>query len=192
MTRIILASASPQRSRLLTEAGIEFDVIPSNVDESLCALNDPIERAKVLSDLKAEDVFSKFSDACVIGADTLVVSQCGKILEKPQNKKHAREMLVMQSGKISQVHSAVTLITPHSKHSGLSTSHIRFRELSADDIDWWISTGLWKDRSGSFQIEGPGEKLIERLEGDYTGVVGLPMVLLGRLFKEAELEVNSE
>jgi len=170
----------------LEELGIQFEVIASDVDETLCELEDPIKRAQVLARLKAEDVYAKYPDYYVIGSDTLVVSHKGNLLEKPQDKHHAREMLREQSGGVSQVHSAISLLAPKSKKfEGVETSHVHFRTLTDEELDWWISLGLWKDRSGSFQIEGEGEKLIEHLEGDYTGVVGLPMGLLRRLLEEA-------
>ncbi|HCI04334.1 MAG: Maf family protein [Candidatus Peribacteraceae bacterium] len=183
---LILASSSPQRQRLLKELGVEFEVIPSSINEAEVILEDPIERAKVLARLKAEDVSRNYSDAWVIGSDTLVVSSAGNLLEKPSDESHAREMLREQSGGVSQVHSAISLITPTSKkHEDVSTSHVHFRKLTDEDLDWWISTGLWEDRSGSFQIEGEGQRLVEKLEGDFNGVVGLPIDLLSKLFRDA-------
>lgn len=70
---------------------------------------------------------------------------------------------------------------------GLSSSDVRFRSLSDADIDWWMQTGLWKDRSGSFQIDGPGQLMIEEIRGDWSGIVGLPVFLLGRLAEELGL-----
>ena len=186
MQSLILASSSLQRQRLLKELGVSFEVIPSSINEAEVILEDPIERAKLLARLKAEDVSHKYSDAWVIGSDTLVVSKAGNLLEKPLDEFHAREMLREQSGGVSQVHSAISLITPMSKkHEAVSTSHVHFRTLTDEDLDWWISTELWKDRSGSFQIEGDGQKLIEHLDGDFDGVVGLPISLLSQLFKDA-------
>jgi len=183
---LILASSSPQRQRLLKELGVEFVVIPSSINEAEIILDNPIERAKVLARLKAEDVARKYSEAWVIGSDTLVVSQKGNLLEKPSDESHAREMLREQSGGVSQVHSAISLISPQSnKHEDISTSHVHFRTLTDEDLDWWINTGLWENRSGSFQIEGEGQKIIEKCEGDFNGVVGLPINLLSQLFKDS-------
>ncbi len=183
---LILASSSPQRQRLLKEYGVEFEVIPSSIDEAEVVLSDPIERAKLLARLKAEDVYSKYPESWVLGSDTLIVSHEGNLLEKPCDESHAREMLSEQSGGVSKVHSAISLISPEAKkHEDISTSHVYFRTLTDEDLDWWISTGLWEGRSGSFQIEGEGERLIERCEGEYSGVVGLPIELLGRLFASA-------
>ncbi|MCF7844729.1 MAG: Maf family protein [Kiritimatiellales bacterium] len=185
MSRFILASASPQRKQLLASLGLDFDTIPSEVDEALCQEDNPEKRAVTLARLKAEDVSKQNSDSWVIGSDTLVVSPQGHLLEKPQDESHAREMLEHMSGGVSLVHSGVCLIGQDTSHEGISTSHVRFRSLSKGDIDWWISTGLWEGRSGSFQIEGPGQTLVEELKGDWSGVVGLPLYLLGDLMRKA-------
>ncbi|MBU2213334.1 septum formation protein Maf [Patescibacteria group bacterium] len=191
MQHLILASSSPQRSRLLESLGFPFDAIPSDVDEALCQEEHPETRAVTLARLKAEDVFKRHTDAWVIGSDTLVVSPQGYILEKPLDEVHAREMMKHMSGGVSLVHSGLCLIGQDGAHEGISTSHVRFRPLSKGDIDWWISLGLWDGRSGSFQIEGPGQMLIEELIGDWSGVVGLPLYLLGDLMRKAKLTINS-
>jgi len=157
MQRIILASASPQRKRLLSELGVEFEVIPDETPESNCTETDPAERSKALAKMKADNIYQNNSDAYVIGCDTLVVSQDSELLEKAADADGAREMLKKQSGGVSVVHSALCVIAPDgSKYEGLSSSKVFFKSLSDDDLDWWISTGLWEDRSGSFQIDGSG------------------------------------
>ena len=186
MPHLILASSSPQRQGLLEGLGIPFDVVPSEVEEALCTERDPAVRAGVLARMKAEDVYKKRPKDWVLGCDTLVVSKEGSLLEKPVDEEHAREMLERLSGGESFVHSGLCLIASGVKaHEGVSTSRVTFKPLSKQDLNWWISTGLWKDRSGAFQIEGPGQFLIEHLEGDWTGVVGLPVSLFGRLMREA-------
>ena len=100
-------------------------------------------------------------------------------------------MLEAQSGAMSQVHSALCIIDANGeKHTGISTSSVRFKKLSPKDIDWWVGTGLWHGRSGAFQIDGPGQLMIDYIEGDWTGIVGLPVFLLGELLKEAGFEVR--
>ncbi len=186
MSSLILASASPQRKQLLANIGLQFDVIPSTVNERSCVESDPAERSLILARMKAQDVASKNPDAYVIGCDTLVVTSDGTLLEKPMNEKEAREMLAKHSGKTCTVHSGLCLVSPNkSLHEGISSSAVTFKKLSPEEIDWWISTGLWQDRSGAFQIDGPGQLMIERMDGDFTGVVGLPVFLLGKLLNEA-------
>jgi septum formation protein len=188
--RLILASASPQRRELLKGLGFSFDVIPSSVEESACTEKDPVARAVVLARLKAEDVHAKHPDACVIGCDTLVVSSDGALLEKPVDAADAEKMLRLQSGAVSIVHSALCVIGSRAAEEGISSSRVHFKKLSEENIAWWISTNQWKDRSGAFQIDGRGQLMIEKIEGDWTGVVGLPVFLLGELMKKAGVRID--
>lgn len=189
--RIILASASPQRKTLLEGLGVPFEVIHSSVDEDGHPEKSPRERSEILACLKAEEIAAKNKGAIVIGCDTLVVSYAGELLEKPKDADDARRMLEAQSGAMSVVHSALCVIDAGgAKHCGVSSSSVRFKKLSPKDMDWWISTGLWKGRSGTFQIDGLGQLMISHIEGDWTGIVGLPVFLLGELLKNAGFEVR--
>lgn len=186
MEQWILASASPQRKSLLEELGVRFTVIPSGVRESACDERDPVRRAEVLAQWKARDVAHLHPERLVIGCDTLVVSAEGHVLEKPADSEDARRMLRLQSGRTSLVHSGVAVIAEDgTEHSGVSTSAVTFKKLSSQEEDWWIAGECWRDRSGAFQIDGPGQLLIERMEGDWTGVVGLPVFLLGELLTKS-------
>ena len=188
--KLVLASASPQRKVLLEGLGVQFEVCPSEKDEALCTETDPVERAKALARLKADDVAIKYTDAWILGSDTLVVSNEGELLEKPSNPDDARRMLKLHSGSSLTVHSTLCLRSPEGKYfEGLSSSNVHFKDLSEEDIEWWINTEQWKDRSGAFQIDGLGQMLIEKLEGDWSSVVGLPVFLLGELCKEAGLDL---
>lgn len=185
---IVLASASPQRKRLLEGLGVRFTVQPSAINEAMCAERDPAERSRILATLKAEDIHAHHPESWVIGCDTLVVSPRGRLLEKPADRAEALLMLEEQSGGTSLVHSGLCLVGPGGRSStGISTSRVRFKSLSADELTWWMDTGLWQDRSGAFQIDGPGQLMIERVEGDWSSVVGLPVFLLGQLAKELGL-----
>ncbi|MDD5055867.1 MAG: Maf family protein [Candidatus Peribacteraceae bacterium] len=186
MPHLILASASPQRKTLLRGLDIQFDVIPSSIEEDDHPEADPAKRAADLARLKAQDIAANHSGSIVIGCDTLVVAPDGTLLEKPRSIDEVRSMLTLQSGGTSLVHSALCVIDAKGKlHEGLSSSSVRFKKLTSRDIDWWIGTKLWQGRSGGFQIDGLGQLMIERIEGDWTGVVGLPVFLLGQLLKEA-------
>lgn len=184
--RLILASGSPQRNELLAGLGLSFDVIPSTVNESNEAETDPATRARVLAKAKAKDIARVQPDAFVIGCDTLVVTEDGILLEKPLTEADARRMIALQSGATSTVHSAVCVIDPSGvSHEELQSSCVTFAPLTTDDVDWWISTGCWKNRSGAFQIDGKGQLLISHIDGDWTSVVGLPMFTLGTLLRQA-------
>jgi septum formation protein len=180
----ILASRSPQRKTILEDLGIEFTVIPSPFDESSISEKDPEKRALILAEKKAADVAKDHPDQWVIGVDTLVVSEDGQLLEKPVDEEDARRMLQLHSGHTSTVHSAISVQKGSEVHTDLSTARVTFKNLSDQDIDWWIETGLWEDRSGAFQIDGEGGKLIEKLEGEFETVVGFPV----QCFQKMSLE----
>ena len=183
--RLILASASPQRKVLLEGLGLSFDVMASTVDETKFEECDPRKRAQLLARLKAQDVASRHADAWVIGCDTLVVSPDGVLFEKPADAKEARAMIRAQSGRTSVVHSGLCVVSPSGKHAeGVSSSDVTFKELTAAGIDWWIRSSLWEDRSGSFQIDGLGQFLIQEIRGDWTSIVGFPVFLFGQLLEE--------
>ncbi len=185
-----MASASPQRKTLLEGLGLTFEVFPSSVDEhGHPERHNPAQRAKLLAELKARDVAAKHPGAWVIGCDTLVVSPGGLIFEKPRTEEEARNMIQAQSGRTSVVHSGLSVLTPEGLHfDGVSSSDVRFKKMTEKEIDWWIATGLWKGRSGSFQIDGPGQLMIEEICGDWSGIVGLPVFLLGQLLEKAGFE----
>ena len=187
--RFVLASASPQRKTLLEGLGVQFDVVPSTVDEAAHIERDPVQRARVLASMKAKDVASKEGTGkWVIGCDTLVVADEGTVLEKPVDEQDARRMIELQSGKTSWVHSGISLVSPEGEEwLDVSSSSVTFRSLSKADVDWWIEKGLWKGRSGSFQIDGLGQLMIERIEGDWTSIVGFPVFAFGELVRKAKL-----
>ncbi len=192
MSPLILASASPQRKTLLSGLGLQFHIIPSGVEEDDHPEFDPRKRSQDLARLKALDVHALHTDAIVIGCDTLVVvgetpqRDVSTLLEKPKNDADARRMLLLQSGKTSLVHSAVCVVDESGKtHEGISSSNVTFKKLSEKEIDWWIATKLWQGRSGGFQIDGLGQLMIQSITGDWTGIVGLPVFLLGELLEKA-------
>lgn len=185
--KLVLASASPQRRQLLEGLGLPFEVCVTGVeDESDVTHGDPIERAQYFARLKAEHAHAVHPDAWIIGCDTLVVASDATLLEKPGNEDEARAMIRLQSGETSLVHSGLCIINPQGEvHEGMSTSAVMFKSLSPQEVDWWIGTRLWEGRSGSFQIDGPGQLMIDRIEGDWSSIVGLPVFLLGQLLKKA-------
>ena len=184
---LILASASPQRRTLLEGLGIPFVVIPSQVNEEACTEMDPPKRAQLLAREKAQEVADRHRGRWVIGCDTLVMAPDGTLLEKAVDADDARRMLRLQSGGVSVVHSGLAVISPTGlMEDGLSSSDVQFRTLSDADIDWWIASNLWQNRSGSFQIDGPGQLMIEHIRGDWTSIVGLPVYLLGQILRHME------
>ncbi len=185
--KLILASASLQRKQLLVGLGIPFEVCVTGVeDESDVTHRDPVERAQFFARQKAERARQAHPEAWIIGCDTLVVAADGTLLEKPRSEEEARTMIQLQSGTTSLVHSGLCIINPQGEvQEDLSTSAVTFKILSSQEVDWWIATRLWEGRSGSFQIDGSGQLMIERIEGDWSSIVGLPIFLLGELMKKA-------
>ena len=184
MQRLLLASASPQRAALLRGLGFPFDIEPSRVDEAAFPEQDPVQRARDLSTCKARDVASRHPGRIVIGCDTLVVAADGTLLEKPSDARDAERMIRLQSGRTSWVHSGLTVVDAAGAVStAVSSSSVTFAPLDDASIAWWIDSTLWRDRSGAFQIDGPGQLLIAHIDGDWTSIVGLPVYELGVLLR---------
>jgi septum formation protein len=152
---------------------------------------DPVDRSLELSKQKARAVSALHPVATVIGCDTLVVAPDGTLLEKPIDADDACRMLRLQSGGVSLVHSGLCLIHAGREFCDVSTSSVHFAFLSPAQISLWIATGHWHDRSGAFQIDGQGQMLIQNIEGDWTGIVGLPIFLLGALLRNAGVPVDT-
>ncbi len=173
---LILASESARRRYLLKQAGINFSVIPSGFDESLVEVSAPEIYVKILAESKAKYISDKYPDSWVIGADTVVVIN-GKILGKPISRDNAREMLKDLSG---QTHEVITgyCICCKSKERSFSESvrtKVLFKDLSEDEIEWYIRTKEPFDKAGGYAIQGLGTFLVKSISGSYTNVVGLPV-----------------
>lgn len=191
MKKIILASRSPRRKELMKVLGIPFEVIPSSYEESSELRGDPIELVVFLSFQKAQDVASKYEDTLVIGVDTIVVLN-DQILGKPSSKGGAREMLSRLSGKKHSVFTAFTIIDTFSRKvtSRVVESQVKFKQLSQKEIDTYIETGEPFDKAGGYGVQGIGSILIEKIDGDYFNVVGLPLVTLADELRKFGIEVK--
>jgi len=190
MKRVILASESPRRRQLLGQIGLKFQVVPSNSTEDLGSSVEPHELAKSLSMEKASSVAKKHKNAVVIAADTFGVLE-GRILGKPKTEGEAREMLVAMSGK---THSVITGFAILDADDGKSVSRsvetkVRFRELTAGEIEAYVRSGEPLGKAGAYAIQGLGAVLIEKIEGDYFNVMGLPLSALVESLKEFGIRV---
>lgn len=174
---IILASQSPRRQELLKLITNDFEIKVSNVDETLPSGISPKDAVLYLSKIKAEP-FKNHSDI-IIGADT-VVALDGKILGKPKNDENAREMLKFLSGKAHSVFTGVTLIKGDITRSFSVETKVKFFDLTDEEIDEYIKTGEPADKAGAYGIQGYGSLLVEKIDGDYFNVVGLPVSKLAR------------
>ncbi len=187
-TRIILASASPRRRELLSQIGLDFEVMVSQVEEKVSSTL-PERVVEELSAQKAQAVLEALEgspgNVLVIGADTVVALE-GEILGKPRSSGEAARMLRSLSGKTHAVYTGVTLLY---RGSGIQrkTFHERtdviFCPLTEEEIDFYVSSGDCMDKAGAYGIQGIFARYVEGIKGDYNNVVGLPV---GRLYQEAK------
>ncbi len=174
--RLILASNSPRRRQLLSQAGLTFSVIPSDVNEHMVAMSDPDVYVRTLAESKAIDISEKHPDSWVIGADTIVLIE-NRILGKPDSEDAAREMLRRLSGKTHQVFTGYCICCKRKDRlfTDAVKTDVRFKNLSDPEIEWYIQTGEPFDKAGAYGIQGIGSVLVQSINGSYTNVVGLPL-----------------
>lgn len=188
MNKIILASASPRRKELLSIFDVDFDIFTSNINEIVRSNEDPKQVSMSLAFQKALDVSSKFnSHEIVLAADTIVYKD-NRILGKPKNSEDAMNMLKALNGSIHSVITGIALIEAgtNKKIVDYCETKVKFRQMSHEKIESYIRTGEYKDKAGSYAIQGYGSVLVEWIEGSYSNVVGLPIAkvddLLGKHF----------
>jgi len=173
---LILASKSPRRRYLLEQAGLNFSVIPSSIDETKIPVSSPETYVRILSEAKADDISKKYPEKWVIGADTIVVKN-GAVLGKPGSIHEARYMLKQLSGQAHQVFTGYSVLckTKHRKFSETVQTEVLFKNLTDEEIEWYIHTKEPFDKAGAYAIQGLGTFLVKRINGSYTNVVGLPV-----------------
>ena len=174
MTRIILASKSPRRKELMELLKIPFEIIVSDIEESIDHDNDLVLEIEKLSYQKARAVYSDHSDCLVIGADTIVTID-GKVLGKPHSIDEAREMLQLLSDNTHEVITAVTILYQDKAETFSKIASVTFFPLDEEEIDEYIHTNEPMDKAGSYAIQGDGAKFIKSIDGDYYSIVGLPI-----------------
>lgn len=171
-SRVILASASPRRRQLLLLVGIDHEVRPADVDESLLPGETPVAHAERLARAKAHAVAEREPGAVVIAADTIVVVD-GEVLGKPLDARGARTMLRRLSGRTHTVLTAIAVARASRTESAVESVDVTFRPLSDEEIDAYIATGEPMDKAGAYGIQGYGATIVERVDGDYFSVMGL-------------------
>jgi septum formation protein len=193
--RLVLASASPRRAELLRAAGIEFDVLIANVDESARPGETPAQHVARLAEEKAFRVLPQAGRRPVLGADTVVVVD-DHILGKPADAADAARMLRMLAGRKHQVMTGVALIPTVPQvdsiavHDGIEVTTVEFAPLSDAEITAYVSSGEPMDKAGAYAIQGLASLFVTRIEGSYANVVGLPVALVYNLCKRAGLLVS--
>jgi septum formation protein len=181
--RVVLASGSPRRHQLLNLIGIDHEVNPSNIDETMRPREAPRRHAERLAREKASIVAVRDPDLITIGADTVVVIN-RKVLGKPADTNDAARMLGMLSGREHTVITAVAVARGRKLRSAIEEVRVKFRRLREDEIDAYIATGEPMDKAGAYGIQGFGATIVERIEGDYFAVMGLPLVRLVGLMRD--------
>jgi septum formation protein len=180
---LILASSSPRRQELLREAGFVFEVHPAHVPEERLAGEPPLQYACRLAREKAQAVARDFPGRYVLGADTIVVVD-DEVLEKPRDAEDAARMLRLLSGREHQVITAVSLVRPEGKSdTRTSPTQVYFCEVAEEEIRRYISSGEPMDKAGAYAIQGGAAQWIQRIEGEYSNVVGLPLSLVKEMLR---------
>ena len=181
--RVILASGSPRRRQLLELIGIEHEVMPSNIDETLRPRETPRRHAERLAREKASAIATREPGKITIAADTIVVVN-RKVLGKPRDEDDARRMLSMLSGREHTVITAVAVARGRKLRSAVEEVKVKFRRLREDDIEAYIATGEPMDKAGAYGIQGFGATIVESVNGDYFSVMGLPLARLVTLLRD--------
>jgi septum formation protein len=181
--RVVLASASPRRRDLLDLIGIAHEVRPASIDETMRPREAPRRYAERLAREKASAIATRDPDLITIGADTVVVIN-RKVLGKPADADDAARMLRMLSGREHTVITAVAVSRGRKLRSAIEEVRVKFRRLRDDDIDAYIAMGEPMDKAGAYGIQGYGATIVERIEGDYFAVMGLPLVRLVGLMRD--------
>jgi septum formation protein len=177
---ILLASTSPQRRAILEQLGIPFDVVAPRYEEHDPPDADPVSLVREHARGKAASVAAEAGERPVLAVDTTVVS-AGRIYGKPAGPEGAAAMLDALGGNTHEVVSGLCLRTRAWEEVAHEVTRVTFRPLDARDIAAYVATGEWEGRAGAYAIQGVGGSLVERIEGDYLNVVGLPAALLVRL-----------
>lgn len=181
--KVILASASPRRKELLKRLYSDFEIIPADVDETLPE-DVGIEFAPLfLAATKADKIAETYPDDLIIAADTVVICD-GKLYGKPKDKQEAKEMLSSLSGKTHKVITGCCISIGENTTCFAEESFVTFFDLNGREIDEYIATGEPMGKAGAYAIQGIGTLLVEKIDGDYNNIVGLPIAKLKREISE--------
>ncbi|MGA2674489.1 MAG: Maf family protein [Terracidiphilus sp.] len=188
---LVLASASPRRRELLTQAGFSFEVRPAHIPEEPQPGEDPIAYVTRLAREKAQAVFDQIADGAgsaehlaVLGADTTVTFD-NHILGKPEDAADAARMLRLLSGRTHRVMTGVAVVTAQRTEVAAEATGVRFLTLSDEEIAAYVASGEPMDKAGAYAIQGRAARWIPRIEGDYFNVVGLPIALVTAMLEGA-------
>lgn len=182
--KIILASASPRRAELLDQMNVNYDIQAVDIDESRCENETPLMLVERLAIEKSQAIAECNANGLpVLGADTLGVMN-NQLLVKPRDFEHAKEMLLVMSGEWHEILSAVAITFLGKTDVRINRNRVLFRELTLNEIEKYWATGEPQDKAGAYAVQGLAAAFIKRIEGSYSGIMGLP------LFETSELLEN--
>ncbi len=183
--KIILASTSPRRLKLLKGLGLKVKVVESKVRESKFDIPNPEKLVKTLALTKAQEAARRTKSGLIIGADTIVVHR-SKILGKPKNRKEAKAMLRELSGKTHEVLTGLAVVDASTSKTRVDVvkTKVKFRKLTEEEISNHVATAKPLDKAGAYAIQGKAGLFVERIDGCYFNVVGLPLARLAEILKE--------
>ena len=182
-SHLVLASASPRRRELLTQAGLRFDVLPARIDESRYFGEDPSAYVQRLALEKAQVISAKHPGAIVLGADTTVVLN-SDVLNKPADAAEAERMLRALSGQAHRVYTGIAVVHGTDFRQQVEATTVCFAEIPEADLAHYLATGDSLDKAGAYGIQGYAARWIPRIDGDFFNVMGLPIAATVRLLSE--------
>jgi len=183
--RLILASESPRRYSLLKQVGLDFDVIPSQINEDIIFAENPEQYVIRIANKKALEVGSRYPENWVIAADTIVYID-NSILGKPKDTKEAKEMLLRLSGRQHSVFTGISIcnLRKGKTNSMAVKTFVKMKNISPSEIEWYVNTEEPYDKAGGYAVQGIGSILIESIYGSYTNVIGLPLCELFQMLMQ--------
>ena len=183
--KIVLASGSPRREKLLSEMGYDFEIAAPAILEKDIPGEAPEDHVQRLSRLKAESVARQFPHSLVVGADTVVVLE-SRILGKPESKSEAKSMLELLSDKSHTVYTGLSMmvLTKDITTSDYDSTRVTFNKLSPEQIHRYVESGEPLDKAGAYGIQGMGSFLVDSYEGELDTVIGFPSKLFEKMYKE--------
>ena len=183
LPKLILASGSPRRSEILGFVGWEFEKQVADIDETELSGENPKDCVRRLAKEKAGAVASNRKGSVVLGADTIVLID-GEIVGKPIDLNDARVMIKKLSGRWHEVLTGVALVRDSKSSIGVQTTRVKFKELSDSEVEFLVEKGEPLDKAGAYAVQAQAALFIEKIEGDYWNVVGLPINLVYRMMKD--------